>query len=372
MCARRFLGLVVVLTLIVVAGAFAIFQFGGDMLLRQATPKGHFEAAKAGSSPDYSSNSSWLTKPGIEWPDNPVEWRPAGAPEQSSSGHAAVFYVHPTTYLERDRWNAPLQPTGAYADLRTTLFLQSQASAFGDVGDVWAPRYRQAAYGAFLLNSRDARAALDLAYRDVAKAFDRFVAENPGNPLILAAHSQGSLHLERLLKERVAGTPLARRIIAAYVVGWPIDVKADLPALGLPACTAPTQIGCILSWMSFAAPANSSLILGRWKKQPGLTGGRRATDRLLCVNPVSGTAGGSSRPADNPGTLVPNGNLSSATLEPGKVGARCEKGLLLIDGEFPALGPYVLPGNNYHVYDYALFWEAIREDALRRFGAWHR
>jgi hypothetical protein len=31
----------------------------------------------------------------------------------------------------------------------------------------------------------------------------------------------------------------------------------------------------------------------------------------------------------------------------------------------------VLPGNNYHVYDYALFWGAIRRDAERRLAAWH-
>ena len=64
--------------------------------------------------------------------------------------------------------------------------------------------------------------------------------------------------------------------------------------------------------------------------------------------------------------------MTSATLEPGKVGARCDNGLLLLDGEIPALGPYVLPGNNYHVYDYALFWGAIRADAERRLAAWRR
>jgi len=44
----------------------------------------------------------------------------------------------------------------------------------------------------------------------------------------------------------------------------------------------------------------------------------------------------------------------------------------LLDGDIPALGPFVLPGNNYHVYDYALFWTAIRGDAVRRLQAWHR
>jgi hypothetical protein len=30
----------------------------------------------------------------------------------------------------------------------------------------------------------------------------------------------------------------------------------------------------------------------------------------------------------------------------------------------------VLPGNNYHVYDYALFWGAVRRDSGQRLAAW--
>jgi Protein of unknown function (DUF3089) len=373
MCARRFLIVIAILTLIGVAGAFAIFQFGQDVLVKSATPKGHFQPPPAESGPDYSSDAAWLTRPGIEWPDNPVEWKPAGAPlPESGERPAAVFYIHPTTYLERDRWNAPLQPPTGYADLRTTLFLQSQASAFNDIGEIWAPRYPQAAYGAFLLDSEDARKALDLAYRDVAAAFDAFVAQSGDRPVILAGHSQGALHIERLLAEKVAGTPLAERIVAAYVVGWPIDRHSDLPRLGLPACTAPDQPGCVLSWMSFGEPPNAKLILDGWSEQPGLAGGEREQKRLVCVNPLTGTLDGSAQPAANPGTLVPDGTMRSATLEPGRVGARCDEGLLIIGGDIPPLGPYVLPGNNYHVYDYALFWGAVRQDAGRRLAAWQR
>jgi hypothetical protein len=54
------------------------------------------------------------------------------------------------------------------------------------------------------------------------------------------------------------------------------------------------------------------------------------------------------------------------------VGARCDKGLLIVSGAIPPLGPFVLPGNNYHAYDYALFWSAIRQDAERRLAAWRR
>jgi hypothetical protein len=100
---------------------------------------------------------------------------------------------------------------------------------------------------------------------------------------------------------------------------------------------------------------------------------QRERKDMLCVNPLTGTKDGSAPAEANPGTLVPTADLKGATLVQGKVGAHCDKGLLMLDGEIPPLGPFVLPGNNYHVYDYALFWAAIRADAERRLAAWqHR
>lgn len=370
MCARRFLFLVFILILLAVAGAFAIFQFGGSVLIRQATPQGRFVAPPAGSGPDYAQATSWLSRPGLA--DDPTRWRPEGVADVAVRGPVATFYIHPTTYLRRDRWNGPLSGNPD-ADFRTRLFLQSQGSAFANAGEVWAPRYRQAAFGAFLLDSKDARQALDLAYRDVIAAFDRFIAEVPDGPIILAGHSQGALHLTRLLRDRVAGKPLRYRIVAAYAVGWPISAAADLPSLGLPACARADQVGCLLSWMSFAEPANPDLVLATYEGSAGLAGGERRRADLLCVDPLGGVRNGASAPASNPGTLVPTADLRSASLVPGRVGARCMDGLLILNGEVPPLGPYVLPGNNYHVYDYALFWGAVRADVLRRTNAaWRR
>jgi DUF3089 family protein len=355
-----------VLTLIVVAAAFVIFQWGGSVLLKGATPTGHFEAAKAGSGPDYLQTSSWVSRPGM--PNDPALWLPDGI-SQSTTGKAAIFFIHPTTYLRNDRWNAPLE-AGADSAFRTNLFVESEASAFNSAGQIWAPRYRQASFGAFLLDSVDARRALDFAYRDVAAAFEEFLKEAGDRPIILAGHSQGALHLIRLLREKVEGKPIARRLVAAYVVGWPIDSKSDLPAIGIPACRTSSDTGCILSWMSFGTPANPSLIVDQWRKPRGLTGAKRNPDNILCLNPLTGTPGGAAPPAANPGTLVPSMNFGSARLMPGQVGAHCDRGLLILDGKVPPLGPYVLPGNNYHVYDYALFWGAVRRDAERRLGAW--
>ena len=47
MCARRFLMVIFVLTLLVVAAAFAIYQWGGNVLLKSATPMGSFTLTQA-------------------------------------------------------------------------------------------------------------------------------------------------------------------------------------------------------------------------------------------------------------------------------------------------------------------------------------
>ena len=367
MCARRFLFLIFWLTLIVVAAGFAIFQYGGEILQRQMVPQGHYVDPPPASGPDYAAAASWIARP--DTADDPSRWLPTGAPDVVGEKRAVAFFIHPTTYLERDRWNALLDDRTSQS--RAELFVRSQASAFNGVAEIWAPRYRQAAFGAFLLDNPDATKALDLAYGDVLRAFDQFVTTVPADrPIIIAGHSQGSLHLTRLLRERVAGKPLARRVAAAYVIGWPISAKADVPAIGLPVCGSAVDSGCVLSWQSFAEPANRSLVTDVYDGSTGPTGIKRERADMVCVNPITGVPAGAAAPAANLGTLVPTIDLTNAALTPGLVGAHCDGGFLTIDGAIPKLGPYVLPGNNYHVYDYALFWGSIRADAARRIAAW--
>src|SRR3546814_3177453 len=91
---------------------------------------------------DWSSDvcSSDLARPDIRQ-NNPALWTPAGV-TTDGSGQAAIFFIHPTSYLERSKWNAPLDDKES-AD-RARLFIQGQASAFNNAGQIWAPRYRQA------------------------------------------------------------------------------------------------------------------------------------------------------------------------------------------------------------------------------------
>ena len=365
--ARKFLYGIVVVIVLAIAAAFAYRMFGAQLMRLAFVPGVAFEALPEAAANAYADPKMWIARP--DKPGNPALWTPAGY-TPGESPRAAVFFIHPTSYLDRSRWNAPLDD--AEANARAALFLRGQASAFNETGAICAPRYRQATFGAFLTSEGNAQRALDLAYGDISLAFDQFVKEAADRPIILAGHSQGALHLTRLLRDKVAGTPLARRVVAAYVVGWPVSKIADLPKLGLAECRRADQTGCILSWQSFAEPADPSLILDTFDATTGFTGQPRRGTAMICTNPITGTAGAKAAATENLGTLFPSADLSTATIAAGRVPARCEgRGLLMI-GTPPDLGSYVLPGNNYHVYDYSLFWANVRADAARRLAAFRR
>ena len=242
--ARKFLYVFAFLIALVIAGAFAYRLYGVEILRMALVPSEAFRAQPRVDPKRYADRAMWIARPDI--PANPALWTPAGyTPEASPK--AAVFFIHPTSYIGRDHWNATLDD--AETNARAAIFLRGQASAFNAAGEIWSPRYRQATFGAFLTSVTDANRALDLAYGDVAAAFATFVGQvDPKRPIILAGHSQGALHLTRLLREQIAGKPIAKRIVAAYVVGWPVSKTTDLAALGLPECTRPDQARCLLGW----------------------------------------------------------------------------------------------------------------------------
>ena len=90
MCARRFLMAVFVLTLLAVAAGFFIYNWGGNILLRQATPKGHFEAASAGGGPDYSEPTSWLSRPSLA--NDPSRWLPDNV-QSATAGRSRLTHI---------------------------------------------------------------------------------------------------------------------------------------------------------------------------------------------------------------------------------------------------------------------------------------
>jgi hypothetical protein len=397
--ARKFLYFIAAIIILILA-AGVVYQLYPGWLARVAfVPSAEFKQQVAVEPNAYDDPKMWFARPGMD--KDPSSWRPApdasatpspdsdkaqasdqlipaatAAETAAPRGDAAVFFVHPTSYYSRSSWNAPLEDRDS--DHRANLFVQGMASAFADAGEIWAPRYRQATLGAFLAEDRvTAGKAIDAAYQDVDEAFDAFLAAIPKDkPIILAGHSQGALHLTTLLKNRIAGMPLAKRIVAAYVIGWPISLDTDIAGLGLPACQTPEQKGCILGWATFAEPADPEMVTTAYDGTIGFDGRPRADTRMLCTNPLTGIPDTQAAPTANLGTLKPTEGFKSGSLIAGKIGTKCDdtRGFLMIgDGEIAknyVVAGYVLPGNNYHVYDITLFWANVRADALRRLATY--
>lgn len=366
--ARKFLYAVAALVVLVLAALLAM-RFWADELTRFAfVPTASFREQPALPANVYSDPAMWYSRPGFGAKD-PARWLPEGTTRENETLPAAVFFIHPTSYLDKAEWNGPLGD--AESRERGALFVRAMASPFNRSENLWAPRYRQAAFGAFLSSKPEAAKALDAAYADVREAFDHFIASvDKDAPIVLAGHSQGAFHLRRLMRDRVAGKPLVRRIAAVYAVGWPVSLEHDLPLMGLPACASAEQAGCVMSWLSYAEPADTGMLLDGYARRPGLDGKKLGGSPFLCTNPLTGGIGGTAVARANLGTLVPDREMKSGRLVPAMVPARCGKDGFLYIGQPPDVGPYVLPGNNYHVYDIPLFWANLRADVARRVKAW--
>lgn len=383
--AKKFLYFIAFCIVAILLAGIAYQMFRDEIFAAAFVPSAEFVEQEPLSDSAYEDPALWLSRPGIGVSD-PARWQPAYAPtadaggaqnDQSTAGKApdapdyAVFFVHPTSYTSRASWNDSIGDDADAEALRVAkVYIRGMASAFNSASQIWAPRYRQATIGAFMTDKPEAQAAIDAAYADVREAYLYFIESlDADTPIVLAGHSQGSLHLMKLLREEVMPSPVGERLVGAYIIGWPVSVEHDLPAMGLPACATAMQTGCVLSWSSFAEPADPSSLVKAYASSKGMDGQLRGESEILCTNPLTGGFGGSAPANDNLGTLVPDTDMSNGKLMAGLVPARCDdRGILLI-GDPPEMGAFVLPGNNYHVYDYPLFWANTQADIVRRVNA---
>ena len=111
--------------MLVVAGLFAYRLFGTQMMRVALVPTAAFVALPEAKASAYADAKMWLARPGMAGED-PALWTPAGYTPAKAPA-AAVFFIHPTSYLERAAWNAPLDD--AEANDRAALFVRGQASA---------------------------------------------------------------------------------------------------------------------------------------------------------------------------------------------------------------------------------------------------
>jgi hypothetical protein len=370
--ARIFLYIVAGLVVLAVVAITLLAAFKDELSYWAMTPAEPFAALPAPSEPDYADPASWAALPTTRDAADQVPKTPAAADNQATA-KVDVFFIAPTTYYNRTGWNAPINDKDARERL-DGFVLKYQASAFNGSARVYAPLYRQATLGAFFPKNReDGDKALDLAYEDVRRAFRHYIRnDNNGRPFILAAHSQGSRHLSYLLRDEVDGTPLAARMVAAYAVGFalPMDLFSRVYK-DIQPCTAPTQTGCLASWNSFAVKDADPASLfdnvgfrydGVYEANSGKT--------LLCVNPLRWDISGENAPAALNLGALPTTDDPLGTPDARITGAHCNDGVLYAsppDGK--GYSGLVLPGGNYHIYDYNLFYMNIRRNVAQRVEA---
>jgi len=313
--------------------------------------------------PDYQDLSNWAALPDQEDEADVVPPN-STAVDRQATANADVFFLNPTTYHNGLSWNASVSDwlTNYITD---TGILPQQAGAFNGSAKVYAPRYRQMTMGGYFVKDKKGKeAALALAYRDVKSAFEYYLKHwNNGRPIILAGHSQGSQHTLRLLEEVFDGSPLQKQLVAAYIVGFSVsDGKYLRGESNIRLCDTPDQVGCLISWRTFAEGGDSSL------------GGKPPLEdeQSVCVNPLSWTRDQErANKTMNLGSIPLIGALGLSEPDPQLVGAQCREGILWI--EEPDASGYsfaLFPGKNYHTYDYNLFYMNIRKNVQQRVEAY--
>ncbi len=361
-------------TLVVVA--LAAFYFSGNLrvILGLFGPWHGWNLSLKAPAPDYTEERNWAALPARPGLAASV---PAGVDAPPAHPQIDVFFIHPTGYMGGADWNSPLDPD-SQTEENTNWMLANQASAFDGCCAVYAPRYREASIFRYVSATPDLyEKSGALAYADVDRAFTYFLEHySTGRPFIVAGHSQGTEHGLNLVRRRIDGTPLADRLVAAYLIGGAITDK-DVDALKtVHACTSPTDLHCIIHWATYG---EGSMPVREDTK-----------DKLLCVNPLTWTRDGGLAPASLHRGAVPSsgafqikfwGRDKPQGMRFPPLGAPvrnwttayCRTGFLFVqeqtDGRF---GSTTFGNKNYHGLDYPLFAMDIRENAIARAAAYWR
>ena len=196
----------------------------------------------------YSKIENWAAHPWIK--DNSDSIPAQIRFKEKADSLVDVFFIHPTTYTDEmnNGWNASIEDLELNKKTDESAILY-QASVFNGSCRVFAPRYRQAHIKSFYIDKTDAKSYFDMAYEDVVAAFDYYLKNyNSGRAIIIAGHSQGTVHAARLLKDYFDNKSLGEKLVAAYLIGMPIPLEYFS---SIELCKNKKQNSCYVSWRTF-------------------------------------------------------------------------------------------------------------------------
>ena len=295
--------------------------------------------------PDYKDIKYWIAHPITDDMADVVPGKGQLTNDQVNA-EVDVFFVYPTIYNDEQNpvfpWFADVNDTELNDEIAIST-IKYQASVFNGSARIYSPLYRQAHISVFLADSTLKVPALNLAYQDVKKAFEYYLENwNNDRPIIIAGHSQGTLHAARLLKEYFEGKPLMDRLVAAYIIGMPIrkDYFSELPI-----CESPDQTTCWMSWNTY--------LVDFYPKSH-----KTWFNNAVSVNPLNWSTNETWESRDeNTGGLLRN----FKKIKPRLTDAKNHDGMLWIHKPH-FFGNFLLSWNRFHIMDYNLFYLNIREN----------
>jgi hypothetical protein len=293
---------------------------------------------------DYSSLENWAVLPG----HYPKELEIFGLKRLNDS--IDVFYVYPTLLTDKndDRWNVEMTDSIQHQKVLKGA-VEFQASAFTEVGNIYAPFYRQAHLRSYYELENGGKEALLFAYQDVKSAFEYYLKNyNQGKGIILVGHSQGSTHLGFILRDYFDGKPLQQQLIAAYIpgIGFEEDQFNTIRLM-----VEPNAIGGFVAWNTFKRKVDKDSF--------------KYYENKACINPVTwDTASIASRDLHQ-GFLFSNGKFYEQSFN-----TYLGNGIIRISTPHFPFRYLAFTMKHYHVGDINLFWEDIRRNVLIRANAY--
>ncbi len=353
------------------AGAVIVTAIAGSILLQDTlfrmsiTPPSRFAAEPAPPRPDYTKPEAWALRPALPPPGG---WETPWGID--------IFFVHPTSAYG-GAWNAAIDSADALKVLKESI-LPNHAGPLLQAGPVYAPLYRQASLHSEIDVGGEGDGALELAYDDVLRAFDQYVAaDNRFRGILLVGVGQGGLHVQRLVKDRFQDEALKLRLAAAYVIDAALPAELPGKAIVQPVCAALDEIHCVVSWKTVLAGEDSQRFRDRspvWTADGKIAASKGKA--LVCVNPMRWTIDSELSPRiDHRGAARAKGadDLEPAIM-PKLVSARCNHGVLDVERpSAPDLQPDSNAGAQYRTPDYNLFYGDIVANVatrMRTLSAW--
>ncbi len=352
--------------------------------------------------PDYKYMKNWISSPKKEIP-LPLNYMDS---LKGFKSEVDVFYIYPTVYYggyNGNFWNS--NPENFDHQNRVdALALKNQASVFSGLTNVYTPLYRQLFYDGLVYHNTNellteialdpklksnfnyykdliysnksleyfsfennklksyAKESFDVAYNDIKRAFLIYLEqENKGKKIIIAAHSQGTLHAARLIDEVILpDANLKSNLILAYLIGMPVSSEFK----DFPVCEDPLQLNCFMSWNTHGNnyfPYDNEVY-----------------KEIVANNPITFKSDRNiTNIKDHKGILMPsffqmfkyqilNRPIGPLKLKnENKIKAQSDKGSLqLIELNIPWIK--IFEKESFHAGDYNFFWLNIRENLFFR------